>query len=622
MGPRGDAEREFHERLVELYRAAGKPTYLALARRTKVPASTLNEWLTGGTVPSDGAKLAVVVGVLKSMAGGGCPPDPVGGWERLRIAARHGRHSGRSGGRAVVRRMLGPVPQVVDYFQERPEIAQLEAAAGGTAVLGQLVVGMGGVGKTQLAARYARAAFEAARVDILLWVTAASLEAVADAYAHAAGQILGADVTDPQAAWLFRNWLALPPGEREGGPVPGARWVIVLDDVPDTSAVGGLWPPDVPHGRTVVTTRNQDAALLAGRARVNVGLFTSQQAIAYLTQKLAAYGRVDDAEQIAGLAEDLGRLPLALAQAVPFMINRNLDCAAYRQRLADRANTLADVLPPQGGLPDQQNRTVAAAWDLSIDLADQQPPCGLARPLLHLLSLLDPNGIPTPILTTEPVQTHLTAQRPTRTNTPTGHTAAVDQDDINDALTNLRQFSLLTLIPDSPHHTVRIHQLLQRAVYERFTPDYAHTCARTAADALVDAWPGIERDTALATALRANTAVLTHTAGNALYQRRVHPVLFRYGQSLGEAGQVRAAIIHFTRLAAEAHHHLGPDDPDTLITRHNLARWRGEAGDPAGAATAYEELLADMVRVLGPDHPHTLTTRNNLAAWRDDAEPS
>ncbi len=27
----------------------------------------------------------------------------------------------------------------------------------------------------------------------------------------------------------------------------------------------------------------------------------------------------------------------------------------------------------------------------------------------------------------------------------------------------------------------------------------------------------------------------------------------------------------------------GPDHPPTLLSRHDLARWRGEAGDPAGA---------------------------------------
>ena len=65
---------------------------------------------------------------------------------------------------------------------------------------------------------------------------------------------------------------------------------------------------------------------------------------------------------------------------------------------------------------------------------------------------------------------------------------------------------------------------------------------------------------------------------------------------------------------------LGPDHPETLTTRANLASWRGEAGDPAGAAAAYEELLADLLRVLGPDHPNTLTTRGNLAYWTGEAD--
>jgi hypothetical protein len=54
-----------------------------------------------------------------------------------------------------------------------------------------------------------------------------------------------------------------------------------------------------------------------------------------------------------------------------------------------------------------------------------------------------------------------------------------------------------------------------------------------------------------------------------------------------------------------------------VTTRSNLAYWLGMAGDPAGAVAAFEELLADHLRVLGPDHPNTLTTRNNLAHWRD-----
>jgi hypothetical protein len=64
---------------------------------------------------------------------------------------------------------------------------------------------------------------------------------------------------------------------------------------------------------------------------------------------------------------------------------------------------------------------------------------------------------------------------------------------------------------------------------------------------------------------------------------------------------------------------VGPDYPDTLTTRHDLAHWRGEAEDAAGAASATEQLLKDMLPVLGPDHPATLTTLGNLTYWRGHA---
>ena len=59
---------------------------------------------------------------------------------------------------------------------------------------------------------------------------------------------------------------------------------------------------------------------------------------------------------------------------------------------------------------------------------------------------------------------------------------------------------------------------------------------------------------------------------------------------------------------------LGPDHPDTLTTRNNIAAWTGRGGDAAGALRLFRELLPDRERVLGPDHPDTLTTRNNMAA--------
>ena len=41
-----------------------------------------------------------------------------------------------------------------------------------------------------------------------------------------------------------------------------------------------------------------------------------------------------------------------------------------------------------------------------------------------------------------------------------------------------------------------------------------------------------------------------------------------------------------------------------------------DPGDAAAALPLSQELLPDQLRVLGPDHPDVLTIRNNIAAWR------
>ena len=64
---------------------------------------------------------------------------------------------------------------------------------------------------------------------------------------------------------------------------------------------------------------------------------------------------------------------------------------------------------------------------------------------------------------------------------------------------------------------------------------------------------------------------------------------------------------------------LGPEHPDTLTARANLARWTGEAGDAAGARDQYAALLPVLERVLGPEHPDTLAARDNLAHWTGEA---
>ncbi|WP_078886379.1 tetratricopeptide repeat protein [Streptomyces sp. MUSC 125] len=510
---------------------------------------------------------------------------------------------------------VGVIPGRAGCFQDRAEVARLRQAlsGGGTAVVGQVLAGMGGVGKTQLAADYARHAQETGVVDVLVWISAGNAVAVAWGYAQAAVEVLGADPADQQAAArAFHAWL-----EPKAGAEP-CRWLVVLDDVADPADLRGWWPPASPHGQTLATTRRRDAALTdGGRQLIEVGVFTEAESLAYLTATLAAHDRQESAGQLATLAADLGHLPLALSQAAAYLVDSGQSVAAYRDLLADRTRTLADAAPDV--LPGDQTTTVAAAWSLSIDRADILRPAKLARPMLQLAAFLDANGIPQDVLTSNPALDYLAQHRTSPGTAPAGEPAPVSPQEAVLALRALHRLSLIDHTPTTPHQAVRIHQLVQRATRDTLTLHQHNTTAQTAADALLAAWPAIERDTDLAQTLRANTTALTETAEDALYQPGAHAVLFRTGRSLGEAGQVIAARDHYQHLTDTITSRLGEDHPATLNTRGNLARWRGQAGDAAGAVTALAELLADRIRVLGEDHPHTLNTRHDLARWRGEA---
>ena len=65
---------------------------------------------------------------------------------------------------------------------------------------------------------------------------------------------------------------------------------------------------------------------------------------------------------------------------------------------------------------------------------------------------------------------------------------------------------------------------------------------------------------------------------------------------------------------------LGPEHPDTLTTRHNLAYWTGEAGDAAEARDQFAALLLISERILGPEHTHALNTRHQLAYWTEQIQ--
>ncbi|MEV6301865.1 tetratricopeptide repeat protein [Actinoplanes sp. NPDC051861] len=535
------------------------------------------------------------------------PPDPVSLPHAAGVQAgsNNTQHNYFGQRRAVTWPLrVGVVPRRAHGRQTRPADQSLaDVGAGQTTVVCQVVAGLGGVGKTQLAANLAERLWAEQAVDLLVWVTATSRTSILSTYALAAGEISGVDDPDPQAAATrLLSWLA----------GTGRRWLIVLDDLTSPADLTGLWPPETPAGRTVVTTRRRDAALLAGRGLVDVGVFTPGQALTYLTRLLG-----DDPARLASadqLAADLGHLPLALAQAAAYMLDQDLSCGAYRERLA--RHSLARLHPET--LPDQQSQPVGRAWTLSIEAADAATG-GLATVILQVAAFLDPNGIPTQLFTTEAAMRHYAA----------GLGTEVDADDVQDAIRALHRLSLIEMTGPAGEATtaVRIHALVQRVTRESTPEPNRHPVTLAAADAMTQIWPPVEPDAAtsrLGQQLRANTAMLANNSDPLLWRAAdgsgsAHAVLYSAGNSLGEIGLVAAARAHYQQMYATATTLFGHGHKDILAIRAHQANWQGEAGDAAGAAAAFERLLADDLRTHGPDHPNTLSTRHSLAEWQGHA---
>jgi tetratricopeptide (TPR) repeat protein len=112
--------------------------------------------------------------------------------------------------------------------------------------------------------------------------------------------------------------------------------------------------------------------------------------------------------------------------------------------------------------------------------------------------------------------------------------------------------------------------------------------------------------------LRSVIEVRTHTLGpehpDTLSSRnQLAIVLIREGKAAEAENTFREVI----KLEEKV---LGPENAETLLSKHGLAWSLGEQGKNVEAETRYREVVKLREKVLGPDHLETLGTRNNLAS--------
>ncbi|WP_329595816.1 FxSxx-COOH system tetratricopeptide repeat protein (plasmid) [Streptomyces sp. NBC_01362] len=534
--------------------------------------------------------------------------------------------------------VVGTVPVLASAFQPREVLRQAvdearghgqsivlasdtprgERSRSGTRASVQVMSGGGGVGKSQLAAAYAREALEDG-ADLVVWTSANDIQQVLTVYAQAAALVQAPGLTggDLEAdARAFLSWLA----------ATDRRWLVVLDNITDPDAIEPWWPDSQRgNGWTLATTRLKDPRLTGGgRARIDVDVYTPAEATGYLTARLAHDHKAHLADHRApALAEALGHLPLAMGHAAAYMLRENTSCSTYLERFTDRATRLDEVLPHWADT-ERYGRQVTTTLLLALDATDQDPHGPLARTALRVAAYLDPAGQPADLWTTNAFLTYLTHQQPAavpaRRNLSlrrrrTSAARTVTGDEAAAALRLLDRYGLITYASTDHLRAVRIHALTARAVRETTPQGQQPTTAVTAADALVEIWPDPDHtQRELASTLRTNTDSLTTHAGESLWASGAHLVLFCAGTSFLNAHLHSASSTYWEHMVADCERLLGNEHLDTLTARSNLAASYWQAGRTNDAIDIEEHVLAEYERLLGDEHPDTLSARADLAA--------
>ena len=441
--------------------------------------------------------------------------------------------------------------------------------------------GLGGAGKTSVAVEYAYR--HLAEVGVAWQLAAENATVLAAGFGELAAQLGArglADTRDPVAsvhAVLARF---------------SAPWLLIFDNAADLTSVAAFLPPAGP-GRVLITSQNPD---WPGTA-VDVPVLDPDAAAGFLISRTGD----PDPQSARDLADVLGGLPLALEQAAAYARAAGMTLAGYLSLFRGRA---ADLLAR--GQAAGHPASVAATLGLALSrVGDEAAP---AAGLLQLLACLAPEPVPVALLLSD-------AQVAGELAPGVAATAGPLLDDpvaAGDAIAELRRYSLVTPARDG---LVLVHRLVQAVTQGRVTGDEADRWKQAAA-ALVQA--AVPADTTVPAAWSACAVLLPHA--RAVLDLASHGTR-QIAEYLGSSGSYPAAR-DLSQSITDAYSHddaYGPEHPDTLTARQNLAHWTGQAGDPAAARDQFAGLLPVRERVLGPEHPDTLTTRANLAAWTGQA---
>jgi tetratricopeptide (TPR) repeat protein len=239
-----------------------------------------------------------------------------------------------------------------------------------------IIMGTGGIGKTQLAIEYVHR-FGVNYPGGVFWVDAdEGIATMINQITRSAG--IEIDSTQKEKDQLIQLWGKLSRFHRS---------LIVLDNFPEREPLKP-WLPPSGSIYVLVTTRRRDLNL----SRIPLGFMTVDDGI-----KLLSSGERKFSQEAKGLVEALGGLPLALELAKNFL-NLRSDLSIQKilqeiQRMGELTvlSKFADQYADE--LPSGHTKEVAATFQMSWDLASPH-----AKQVLQVMALLAPKPVPVSLI--------------------------------------------------------------------------------------------------------------------------------------------------------------------------------------------------------------------------------
>ena len=476
---------------------------------------------------------------------------------------------------ATAARIWGGVPARNAAFTGREGLLRQvrDALGSGDRVAVQALRGMGGVGKTQIAIEYAHR--HAADYEIVWWLNAEKATLLGEQFAA-----LGAALDCGQAGMqlpLMRQ--AVHNELRQRG-----SWLLVFDNAVDPEDITDWLPGGVGH--VLITSRTRTWRQVA--VPVDVSVLPRAESVTLLQDWVDGL----QGTEARLIAEAVGDLPLALAQAAGFIADTGMPVAEYLSLLDERTPEVLDQgRPPSYPLP------LAAVTEIAYDLLRDQDPA--AADLAAICAYLAPEPIPPDWFTVAASELPALLRE-----------SAADRLAWRQLLARMAYSALARVDPDG----LVMHRLTQAILRGHLPPEEAAVFRGLAETVIVANEPD---DPDLPSTWPAWARVMPHllALGSAASDSRdLREVTMSLAWYLASRGDAPAARDLAERLYERWRDSLGPDDQFTLGAESCLAEALRGMGLYAQACDLDGDSLSRRRRLYGDDDPGTLRSANNLAA--------